>query len=170
LWILLAVITSFFGLFISAYGMRMMLADWQPVADPPLLWGNTLVLLLASTAFQWTRGAAQRGDRASVMAGLLASGFFTLTFLSGQYLAWRELNESGHYLSSNAAAAFFFLLTGLHGLHLVGGLTVWAKTTIRTWRGSSRPGEIRTSIELCTTYWHYLLLVWLVLFGLLLTT
>lgn len=171
LWVLLAVITSFFGLFMSAYSMRMMLVDWRPLAEPGLLWGNTLILVLASAAFQWTRSAAQQGDPARVKAGLLVSGFFSFAFIAGQYMAWRELNASGEFVTSNAANAFFYLLTGLHALHLLGGLVVWGRTSLRLWRGGgSRPGEIRLSIELCSVYWHYLLLVWLVLFGLLLTT
>lgn len=170
LWIFLAVVSSFFGLFISAYNMRMMLPDWLPLDEPGLLWGNTLILMLSSLAFQWTRWAAERGDPGRVKAGLLASGFFTLAFLAGQLLAWDELNASGQFMTSNAATAFFFLLTGLHGLHILGGLFVWATTTVRVWRGNSELGQIRLSVQLCTVYWHYLLLVWLLLFGLLLTT
>ncbi len=171
LWVLIAVITSFFGLFMSAYSMRMTLADWEPLSEPGLLWGNTLVLLLASGAFQWTRAAAERGDPGRVRAGLGIAGFLSCAFLVGQYLAWRELNASGEFVSSNAANAFFYLLTGLHGAHLLGGLTVWARTSLRMWLGATaHPGDIRLSIQLCTVYWHYLLLVWLVLFGLLLTT
>jgi cytochrome c oxidase subunit 3 len=170
LWVLLAVITSFFGLFMSAYGMRMMLADWRPLAEPGLLWINTLILILASLAFQWTRGAAQEGNAPGVVSGLAASGFFTCAFLVGQLLAFRDLNAAGQFMTSNAANAFFYLLTCLHGLHLVGGLVAWGRTVARVWRGNSRIGEIRVSVELCTVYWHYLLLVWLVLFGLLLTT
>ena len=170
LWVLLAVITSFFGLFISAYGMRMMLPDWQPLAEPNLLWVNTLMLVLSSFAFQWTAGAAERGDAPRVKAGLIAAGLLAFTFLAGQLLAWRQLNDSGQYVSSNAANAFFYLLTGLHGLHLLGGLTVWGRTNILMWSGGSELGEVRLSVELCAMYWHYLLLVWLILFGLLLAT
>jgi len=72
----------------------------------------------------------------------------------------------GYALTDNPANAFFYLLTGLHGLHLVGGLWVWSRTTLRVWRGF----EVTLSVELCTTYWHALLLIWVVLYGLLLTT
>jgi len=65
--------------------------------------------------------------------------------------------------------AFFLLLTAMHGIHLVGGLAVWARATLRAVRGADF-ARVRLSVELCTVYWHYLLLVWLVLFGLLLQT
>ncbi|MBM4195815.1 MAG: cytochrome-c oxidase [Gammaproteobacteria bacterium] len=170
LWVLLAVISSFFALFMSAYGMRMMLDDWRPLAEPSLLWGNTLILVLSSIAFQWTRVAARRGDRPAVQTGLIVTGFFTFAFLAGQVLAWRQLSASGQYLHSNVANAFFFLLTGLHGLHLLGGLAAWARTMLRLMQAGTALGQARQSVELCATYWHYLLLVWLVLFGMLLAT
>jgi cytochrome c oxidase subunit 3 len=170
LWVFLAVVTSFFGLFISAYWMRMMLADWRPLHEPGLLWINTAMLVLSSFAFQWTSGAAGRGDSVRVKAGLAVAGLFAFAFLAGQLAAWRQLNESGEFLSSNAANAFFYLLTGVHGVHLLGGLTVWGRTSASMWQGGSELGRIRLSVELCAMYWHYLLLVWLVLFGLLLAT
>jgi cytochrome c oxidase subunit 3 len=72
-------------------------------------------------------------------------------------------------LTSNPANAFFFLLTGLHGLHILGGMAVWARATGKAFTGGDVDAVSR-SIELCTIYWHFLLLVWLVLFGLMLST
>ncbi|MEO8655488.1 MAG: cytochrome c oxidase subunit 3, partial [Ramlibacter sp.] len=66
----------------------------------------------------------------------------------------------------SAATAFFYLLTAVHGLHVLGGLVAWARASARVWRGSD-PAGIRLGIELCATYWHYLLAVWVVLYALL---
>jgi len=167
LWLLLAVITSFFGLLISAYGMRMAMADWRPLAVPNLLWLNTAMLIASSVAFQRTRRAAARGSSDGVKAGLLASGLFALAFLVGQLLAWQQLTASGQLPAGNAANAFFYLLTALHGLHVLGGLAVWGKTTAKARGGAFKPKDLRMSIELCAVYWHFLLVAWLVLFGLL---
>jgi len=92
-----------------------------------------------------------------------------LLFLTGQLAAWRELAAAGQTLSGNPANAFFYLLTALHGIHLLGGVWVWARSLVRVFGGASA-ASVRLSVELCTVYWHYLLLVWLVLFGLLLST
>lgn len=170
LWVLLAVVTSLFGLFISAYNMRMMLADWTPVSDPGVLWLNTLLLLLSSAAFQWTRTVAERGDSARTSLGLVVAGLFAFAFLYGQLVAWDELKVSGEIPVRDAARAFFYLLTGLHAVHVLGGLAVWGKTTARMWIGTFEMDDVRLSVQLCTVYWHYLLAVWLVLFALLLTT
>lgn len=84
-------------------------------------------------------------------------------------MAWGQLSDEGYYLNSNPANAFFYLFTGLHALHLLGGLWVWSRTTLRVLAGVELE-EVRLSVELCRTYWHYLLGVWIVLFGMLLST
>ena len=169
LGVFLAVATSLFALFISAYFMRRMGADWTTLADPTVLWWNTALLILASTYFQRARTAAQRAQIDGVKVGLLAAGAFSFAFLAGQLWAWQQLNASGFYLAANPASDFFYLLTALHGLHLLGGLWVWGRTTAKVWRGFE-VADVRLSVELCTVYWHFLLVVWLILFGLLLST
>ena len=173
LWILLAVITSLFGLFISAVWMRMEHGhgDWNPIPIPRVLWLNTAVLILSSASMQMARVAARGGahpDR--VRVGLSAAGLLALAFLAGQWLAWQQLNASGYFVTGNPATAFFYLLTGVHGLHLLGGLVVWARTLARMTRAGVESIEIHLSVELCTVYWHYLLVLWLVLFAVLLST
>ena len=169
LWVFLAVVTSVFCLFISAYAMRMKLGDWRPLPEPDLLWLNTGVLVLSSVTLQWARLAAKQGRMSSVRFGLHATGILTLAFMAGQLLAWQQLVASGYFLTSNPANAFFYLLTGLHGLHLLGGLVAWGRTTARVWRGSTAE-QVRLGVELCAVYWHFLLIVWLVIFGLMLST
>lgn len=165
----LAVATSLFALFISAYAMRMHMGDWRPVSEPQLLWLNSGFLVVASIVYEWTRRAARKDRATGLKAGLGVAGLFTFLFLGGQLVAWLQLNASGHYMSSNPASAFFYVLTAVHGLHLLGGLWVWARSLVRVFSGAEAD-SVRVSIELCAVYWHYLLLVWAVLFGLLLTT
>jgi len=169
LTVFLAVATSIFALFISAYTIRMDEPDWRPLAEPTLLWANTFMLVLASIAYHWTRNAAVKGLDSRVKSGLTVSGAFTVLFLIGQVVAWQQLNAAGYYLDLNPANAFFYLLTAVHGLHMLGGLWVWARSTMKVWTGADSD-SVRLSIELCTVYWHFLLLVWIVLFGMLLST
>jgi cytochrome c oxidase subunit 3 len=166
---LLAVITSFFALILSAYAERMELGDWVPLTEPGLLWANTGMLVVASFGFQWTRQAAVHGRDGQLLPGMLVTGALSIGFVAGQYVAWRELIAAGVTLSGNPANAFFYLLTGAHALHIVGGLYVWARATARIARGAGG-AAVRQSIELCAVYWHFLLLVWLILFGYLLST
>ena len=165
----IAVVTSLFALFLSAYLMRMKLGDWRPVDEPNLLWLNTAVLVLASAAFQSARGATKRGQPLTVKIGLLVGGACTALFLFGQLMAWQQLNAGGFFMTGNPANSFFYLLTALHGLHLLGGMWVWGRTTMRILTGADAR-SVSLSVELCAVYWHYLLLVWIGLFALLLST
>ena len=129
-----------------------------------------MMLILASVVFQWTRNGAINSQQGRLQPGLLITGVLTLGFVLGQFVAWQQLQSSGQFVTNNPANAFFYFLTGAHALHIVGGLYVWARATLKVILGSGDQISIRRSIELCAIYWHYLLLVWLVLFGLLLST
>ena len=167
--VFLSVAASPFALSISAYLMRREGVDWRPLALPMVLWFNTAMLVLGGVFFQRACNAAKLAQLDGVRLGLLAGGLFTLVFLAGQLWAWQQLDTAGYYLTTNPANAFFYLLTALHGLHLLGGLWVWTRTTVRLHRGAA-VREMSLSVELCTLYWHFLLVVWLVLFGVLLFT
>ncbi|MDA1117356.1 MAG: cytochrome c oxidase subunit 3 [Proteobacteria bacterium] len=166
--VFLAVVAVLFTLLVTAYGGRMTYEDWRPAPQVSLLWANTLMLILSSIAMQWAQYSVRRGNMDAMRAGLLAGGAFTVVFLFGQVLAWRQLGTMVYFEVTNPAIAFFYLITGLHGLHLVGGLVAWGRTVSRVW-GDVDVAKVRQGVELCTVYWHFLLLVWLVLFGLLFT-
>lgn len=178
LWVFLGVVSSLFGLFASAYTMRMTghggLAAWDQLDEPNLLWINTLILVLASGAMQVARNRTDKDDFAGGRGYFLAAGVLTIVFLIGQALAWQQASASDALGPQSPAFSFFVLLTAVHGLHLIGGLAVLGRTTVRMFRvdlsnvvGRSRA---RLSVQLCTTYWHWLLLIWLGLFALLLST
>ena len=166
--VFLGVVTVLFMLLIVAYAGRMVYEDWRPAPQIRLMWANTLVLFLGSLGLELARYAVRRGQQKLLQQSLLAAGLCTLLFLMGQAQAWRELGSLVYFEVTNPAIAFFYLITGLHGLHLLGGLVVWGQILVRLWRGFELE-KVRHSVELCTLYWHFLLLVWLVLFGLLFT-
>jgi len=166
---LLAVLTSLFMLFFSAYRIRMEYPDWLSLDDPKILWVNTVVLILASIFFQQAKNAAQRNEEGGIRIGLVLAGMFTFCFLYGQYWAWQIIHDQGLFIYSNPANAFFYVLTGLHALHIIGGLWVWARATVKAWTGA-KADTVKSSVELCTLYWHFLLILWLIMFFLLLST
>jgi cytochrome c oxidase subunit 3 len=166
LWVFLGVASSLFVLFVSAYAMRLGLADWRPLPRPRLLMLNTAVLVGASLVMQWTVYAARRGDAGAVRQGLWTGGALTLAFLAGQLFVWKQMNDAGFAVASSAAAAFFYLFTAVHGLHVLGGLVAWARSLARVRRGADA-ARSRLAVELCATYWHYLLAVWVLLYVLL---
>jgi cytochrome c oxidase subunit 3 len=176
--VFLAVVGALFALFASAYFMRMEFVDWRPMPVPRLLWLNTAILVLASVLLQCALVASRHRDVGTARLGLAAGGVATLGFLAGQLAAWRALEASGYIVTGNPANSFFYLLTGLHGLHLVGGLVALAVTLPLAWQPApqhlgrdpeatpARAGRLTLRLELCAMYWHFLLLVWLGLLAL----
>lgn len=164
----LVVVGVLFFLLTITYAGRMAFEDWRPMPQPWLMWQNTIMLILASVAMQWAHTAAKRDQWENVMLDLVAGGFFTFAFIVGQLLAWRQLASQGVFELTNPAIALFILITGLHGLHLFGGLIAWSRTAERVWRiDGLEAARVRLNVELCTLYWHFMLVIWLVLFGLL---
>lgn len=166
---LISAMSVLFFLTIVSYIVRMKVADWQPLPEPGLLWLNTAFLVLSSITMQWTVFAARQEQPSRVKNGFLAAGLFAWAFLLGQLWAWLKLNDLGYFIASNPANSFFYMITALHGLHLLGGLAVWVYSILKM-KHDFQLVEIRSSIELCTTYWHFLLVIWIVLYSLLLFT
>lgn len=164
----LAVVTVLFFMLIVAYGGRMALEDWRPMPQPALLWQNTVMLLLASAAMHWAQYSARRDQIDGIKIGLFGAGAFTFAYVVGQAVAWRQLGTMDYFEITNPAIAMFYLITGAHVLHMLGGMAAWSKAMGRVWRGQESD-EVLQIVEMCTTYWHYLLGVWLVLFFLLFT-
>lgn len=167
--IFLCVVASIFFLLFVAYRIRMGYPDWRPLPLPSILWFNTALLVLASVAMQWTRVQADRERDGPLRLGMVLSGLLTVAFIAGQLIAWSELKTEGYGLRGNPANAFFFLLTAVHGVHIIGGLWVWLRATARAF-GENGATAVRASVQLCATYWHFLLLIWLVMLYFLLTT
>ena len=170
LGVFLAVVTSVFALFISAYSIRMEVGDWRPLPEPTLLWGNTGILILCSVFLQGAWIAVKRDNVQGVKLGMALGGIMTIAFMVGQLLAWNQLIESGYVISGNPANAFFYTLTAIHALHLVGGLVALLIAVVRVWNAEELAVNVRSSVELCGVYWHFFLAVWIILFSFLLNT
>jgi cytochrome c oxidase subunit 3 len=165
--VFLAVVGALFAILISAYLMRRDAgSDWRQPPTPPALWATTMLLIVSSVALQWAHVAARRGETDNVRSALIIGGASAIAFLVGQLLIWRQLSAAGYLLAGNPANTFFYLLTALHGLHVAGGLAALGGTIASAWRGADE-GRVRLSVDLCATYWHFLLIVWLVLLALL---
>ena len=167
LWIFLMAPTLIFSALTSAYVVRMGWPDWGTFPTPWTLWLNTAVLIASSVAIQL---AAVRARNVQSVSALARRWFYTAgtlggLFLIGQVTAWVRLWGLGVGMAGNPSASFFYLITAVHGLHLLGGLGAWLWTERRSRRGAA-DGRTALRIELCALYWHFLLAVWLVMFTL----
>ncbi len=167
LWLFLGVVAMLFAAFTSAYLVRMPLPDWRTIPKPPILWLNTIVLLVSSAIAQWALTSARKGKLDNLRKGLLLTTILGAAFVVGQLIAWRQLATSGIYLQTNPASSFFYLLTAMHGLHLLGGIIALAWATVKAWRKEFAIHR-HLAIELCVVYWHFLAFVWVWLFALML--
>ena len=167
---IMAASTVLFSLFIVAYSDRMLVHDWRSMPEPWLLWFNTGILVISSLVFHQTVKYAKNDLFDKTKNGLYFIGFLAYSFLIGQLIVWYQLMNTGFYATSNVANAFFYLFTAIHGLHIIGGIYFWGKTTSKFIKRSLKKEEINNLIDICAVYWHFLLAVWLVLFGLMLSS
>ena len=142
---------------------------WLGLPKLWLLWVNTGILFAGSLAMQGLQSATRRGEAHSVRDYLVIAGALTSAFLVGQILVGRQLAGLGFFAAKTPAVAFFLIIALVHGLHVFGGLLPLGRVGQRLWRGD-KVAELRLIVELCTAYWHFLLVVWLLLFGMLLLT
>lgn len=162
-WLLVGAITILFAAFTSTYLARRGQADWHVGPLPPVLWLSTTVLVLSSAVIEWARRGGHRGRIDQLWGGLVLTAALGVTFLGAQLLAWRHLLAMGVYLATNPHSAFFYLLTGMHGLHLAGGLAALAYALAKT-RGETSAARALAVVDPTVTYWHFLDGLWLYLF------
>jgi cytochrome c oxidase subunit III len=171
MWIGIAAVAMMFAALTSAYVFRSGMQGWQPLAAPRLLWLSTAVILASSATYELARRALRRGDAPRYRRWLSASLALGLGFLASQLLAWRELVAQGVYLASNPHSSFFYVLTGLHALHLVGGIGGLTYLILRTGGAAADGGRARARLEAKAgavgIYWHFMDGLWVYLFGLL---
>ena len=167
---IMVVSTVIFSLFVVSYSDRMLIHDWRSLPEPWLLWINTAILILASVIFHRTKVLAESNKFEETKNSLFVVGFLTFVFITGQLLVWQHFVSIGQYASTNPANAFFYLFTALHGLHLLGGLFFWGKATTKLFTNNFNVAKTKQTIELCAIYWHFLLIVWLILFCLMIAT
>jgi cytochrome c oxidase subunit 3 len=173
----IAVVSVLFFLFTITFLSRSQYPDfqalagqpWQPFTDPSRLWFNTALLGLSSLMIQLGLNASRKQQVNGTIGAVTAAAFFAVLFLLAQLDLWQHLQAMGFFISGNPANSYFYLLTAVHGLHLIGGLVALSNVVFRVWYD----GQLTTlsgPLKLCATYWHFLLIVWLLLFALLTST
>ena len=166
LWILLTAIIMLFAGLSSAYIVLRGVPTWQNIQLPWLLWPNTAVLLLSSVAIDISRRAVRRNDISSMKRWLALGGVLGVAFLAGQFAAWRQLVNAGVYVPSTQQSGFFYILTGLHGLHLFGGVVALSVVLVKALKNRLTAFNYEP-LKLCALYWHVMDALWIYLFALL---
>jgi cytochrome c oxidase subunit 3 len=166
IWVVLASIAMSFAAFTSALIVRQGSAlDWRHLTLPPILYLNTLVLFASSFALEVARrrvGAFMAGRKtpgANPARWLYIALFLGSLFVVGQYVAWLQLRSQGLYLATNPNSSFFYVLTGVHALHVLGGMIGLVRVIYRLNRSILR----KTTLDATAYYWHFMDALWVYL-------
>lgn len=165
MWIFLASEVMFFSALIAAFLMFRVRgpADANHVLNIPLTAFNTFVLLTSSMTVVLALAAAQRNDQAKLRLWLLVSLLFGGTFLSVQMIEYFKLFQEGLTINSNIFGTIFFTLTGFHGTHVFIGLLWLVGIIVQAFRGRFS-ATYSMSLEIFGLYWHFVDIVWIILF------
>lgn len=152
---------------------------WKPISIPQVLWWNTLFLILSSVALELARREYFRDEalmeewlglaRSTLRRALpwqVLGIVFAAGFIVGQLDAWSKLRAQGVFLGSGPSSQFYYFLTGLHGLHLLGGIAVLILCMIAGFAGQ-RADSRKVVMDITAWYWHAITVVWFGLFALL---
>jgi len=129
---------------------------------PPMLWFNTAVLLASSIVLDRSRHALKSGERGRFNSWWTAGTALGIVFLLGQFWVWMQLRDAGVFIASNPSSSFFYVLTGVHAAHLLGGVAALIWVDIQALRLRLGPAK-RTVIDVSAVFWHFLDGVWLYL-------
>jgi cytochrome c oxidase subunit 3 len=157
-------IVMFFMAMASAFIYLRAKNTWVPLHLPWIIWANTALLLLSSGAMELARRRLAFADVRQFRKLWLVSTALGILFLIGQLAAWRQLVLAGFYVSTNQASSFFYLFTGLHGLHLIGGIFALLYVSFRKFEKAKVSRSV--AAEVASYYWHFMTGLWIFLLAL----
>jgi cytochrome c oxidase subunit 3 len=162
-WLFIITVVMIFASMTSAYIVKKSEGNWLLVEFPEMFVYTSVVILISSLSMHFAYISAKRNDIKNIRIGLVVTGVLALAFVIGQYLSWGELVKQDVFFVGNPAGSFIYIFTGLHALHLIGGLIFLIVVLYRAFKYRVHSKSM-VSIEMCTTYWHFLGGLWLYLY------
>jgi cytochrome c oxidase subunit 3 len=164
LWLFMVSVLMLFGAWTSAYLVKRADTDWAEIILPNQMLINTVIILLSSVALIVAYRAARHDNLNLVRLGIGGAILLGLAFLGGQLMAYADMIKLNQYLSgSNVSHSFVYVLTAVHGLHLISGLVFLAIVLVDAFKFRVHSKKLNR-LEMCSTYWHFLGILWLYLF------
>jgi cytochrome c oxidase subunit 3 len=170
MWVVLAAIIMMFAALSSVYIILSAGDQWRPVVMPRMFFLSTGVILISSFSFEKAKRSLKQGKEKQYVRWLGITLLLGSIFLAAQLVGWRELRAQGVYFASHPHSSFFYFFTGVHGVHLLGGMVALTYLLARL-RGKwlqPNPEKAITSTEVVAIYWHTMDGLWFWLFLLLL--
>jgi cytochrome c oxidase subunit 3 len=172
MWFFLLVVLMTFAVLIGAYIFSSSNAtpEWQPFNLPQQVWISTFLILASSLTYSIAQRALNVAKQRSAKNWLSATTVLGAAFISSQILAWFALVKRGVYVESNPYAGFFYIMTAVHAVHVIGGIAILGYIVLRTWNETASEVELAKRQNISKTvgwYWHFMDALWLVLLVLL---
>lgn len=165
LYLFMTSVVMLFAAWTSAYFVKRADAGWSEIILPPQFWINTIVISSSSISMILAQRAARRDQLKRAKTMLAITTILGAAFLLGQFLAYGDLVRLNEYFTGgNVSHSFIYVLTGAHGFHIVSGLIFLGVVLDATHRHRIHSGNM-AQMEMCSTYWHFLGILWLYLYG-----
>ncbi len=163
MWLFIVTVCMLFAAWTSAYIVKRAEAGWAEIVIPDQFWINTVIIVASSGTMFWAVRAARKDSLEKVKLAITITTILGIAFLAGQWMAWGQLVKlNEHFSGGNVSHSFLYVLTGIHGLHILGGVIFLIIVLNSTYRFKVHSKNM-TTIELCSTYWHFLDVLWLYL-------
>ena len=163
LWLFIVTVIMIFAALTSAYIVRQAEGNWLIFELPNLFLVTTGIILASSGTMHWAYLSVRKDNLESAKVAIAITTILGLSFLAGQYMAWGELVKNNIYLVGNPSGSFVYVISGLHGLHIIGGVVFLMIVLVSIFRLKIHSKNL-LRIEMCATYWHFLGGLWLYLF------
>jgi len=164
MWLFIVTVGMLFAAWTSAYLVKRAEPGWSEIQIPSIFWINTIIIVSSSFTMFWAQRAARRDRLETVKLALGITTILGIAFLVGQWMAWDRLVQLNEYfVGGNVSHSFLYVLTGVHGLHILGGVIFLIVVLASTFKYQVHSKNM-LQIELCSTFWHFLDVLWLYLF------
>ena len=163
LWLFMVTVVMLFAAWTSAYIVRQAEGNWLEYDLPGIFWVTSGIVVLSSVFLQWSYYSAKKDNLTNLRIGMVITVILGLAFLVGQWYSWVALVDREVFFVGNPAGSFLYVITGMHALHLISGLLFLIIVLISTFRLKVHSRSL-TTLEMATTYWHFLGGLWLYLF------
>jgi cytochrome c oxidase subunit III len=166
MWLFIVSVGMLFAAWTSAYIVKRGEPGWSSFELPVQFWINSIIILLSSVTMVWAQRMLKNDKIEMAKVAISITAVLGVAFLVGQVFAWQKMVEMNYYfagMGSNTSSSFIYVLTGVHGVHIVGGVIYLLLLMIAVFRGKVHSKNM-TMVEMCATYWHFLDVLWLYLF------
>lgn len=163
MWLFLVSVIMIFISLSSAYVVKKSIGDWEYINFPPLFKVTTVLIILSSVSMHFAFLSAKMNNIKNIRISLAITALLAFAFVIGQYMAWGQLVDSGHYFVGNPASSFIYVFTGLHVAHLLGAIVFLFIIMGQAFKYQVHSKSL-VRIEMCTTFWHFLGGLWLYLY------